>query len=84
MHVLAASLNGETVSLYLPASQAMHAVSVAELYFPVAHAVQVVLAVCPVLVPAPHVMHFDSASTPVALEYLPTGHDIQTSLVCSA
>jgi hypothetical protein len=61
----------------------MHPVSVAELYFPVAHAIQAVLAACPVfvwLVPAPHVMHCDSAlfSGETAMMYFPAAQATQS------
>jgi hypothetical protein len=68
------SLFGETAVLYLPATQSMHVVSEAELYFPTPQATHVDStfdAVVIWLLPAPQVMHLLSASSPGAVEYFP-------------
>jgi hypothetical protein len=82
MHSATSALDGETVSLYIPETQSMQASSVSELYFPVAQAAQLLSASDPGVVwllPAPQMMHLDSASRPDVEDHLPAAHPIQSA-----
>jgi hypothetical protein len=81
MHTNLSAFVGETASLYLPAKQLMHAVSDAELYWPVEHSLQTVSMSAPVsveLLPELHVAQVWSAFCPFLVEYLPFAQSMQS------